>query len=181
MEILRRLRHDKKLTLGSVSQGTGLTKSYISQIERGLKEPSIEALRKISTFLGVSPSLLLSENNTAISGHECVVMKKGDRARTVLFDKDAGSSIETLSPEQGRSGLRAYLVTVEPGKSVSGKQITHIHAEFAYVISGECDAHIGSCFYHMSSESSIFVAPMVPHDYLNHGNTCAHILFSFSD
>lgn len=47
---LRFLRTVKGLTLAEVAQGTGLSISYMSDLERGRTNPSIETLEKIAAF-----------------------------------------------------------------------------------------------------------------------------------
>ena len=45
---LRSIRKERKLTLKDVSQHAGLSVPYLSDIERGVVNPSIETLRKIA-------------------------------------------------------------------------------------------------------------------------------------
>ncbi|MBF6841806.1 helix-turn-helix domain-containing protein, partial [Acinetobacter baumannii] len=48
---IREVRQKAKLTLNDLASKTGLTASYISQVERGLIDPSISSLRRISAAL----------------------------------------------------------------------------------------------------------------------------------
>lgn len=50
---LRLMRSVRGLTLADVATGTGLSVSYLSDLERGRTNPSIETLEKIATFYGV--------------------------------------------------------------------------------------------------------------------------------
>lgn len=52
-EMLRRLRKSQRLTLVNVSEGTGLSVSFLSDLERGRTRPSQESLTKLSKFYGV--------------------------------------------------------------------------------------------------------------------------------
>lgn len=47
---LRLMRGVRGLTLAQVADGTGLSISYLSDLERGRTNPSIETLEKIATF-----------------------------------------------------------------------------------------------------------------------------------
>ena len=59
-EELRRLREEKEKTLRSVSSSAAISLGYLSEIERGLKEPSSEVLQSIARSLGISlPEILL--------------------------------------------------------------------------------------------------------------------------
>jgi transcriptional regulator with XRE-family HTH domain len=57
---LRRLRSERKLSLDSASQLTGVSKAMLGQIERGESSPTIATLWKIATGLQCSFSLFLS-------------------------------------------------------------------------------------------------------------------------
>ena len=53
-ELLRRLRHERRLTLGESADRAGLSPQYLSEIERGLKEPSSEMIEAVAGALGVT-------------------------------------------------------------------------------------------------------------------------------
>lgn len=56
---LKNLRAQKQLSLGEVSDKTGVSKSMLGQIERGESSPTISTLWKIATGLGVSFTSLI--------------------------------------------------------------------------------------------------------------------------
>ena len=61
---IRKERLNRQLTLEKLSKMTGLSKSFLSQVERGLAEPSITSLKKISKEFGFSVvNLFLNEDN----------------------------------------------------------------------------------------------------------------------
>lgn len=63
---LRKLRKSHNYTLIEFSQEIGCTASFLSQLERGQKEPSLTTLRKLSEVLGVPiASFFLPEEETA--------------------------------------------------------------------------------------------------------------------
>jgi transcriptional regulator with XRE-family HTH domain len=54
-EYLKKIREDKNLSLRDVEAETGISNSYLSQLESGkIKEPSPNLLHKLSEFYGVS-------------------------------------------------------------------------------------------------------------------------------
>ncbi|WP_442791543.1 helix-turn-helix domain-containing protein [Micromonospora sp. NBC_01813] len=59
--VLRRLRQDQGRTLQDVAQAAGLSTAYLSELERGRKEPSSEMLASICRALGVALEELLLE------------------------------------------------------------------------------------------------------------------------
>lgn len=53
-EELRRLRHERGETLGGTSERAGVSPQYLSEIERGLKEPSSEMIAAVGGALDVT-------------------------------------------------------------------------------------------------------------------------------
>lgn len=51
---LKRLRNSRKLTVRQLDELSGVSHSYISQIEIGTREPKYDIIRKLSTALGVT-------------------------------------------------------------------------------------------------------------------------------
>ena len=50
---LREVRHEQDRTLADVAQDAGVSTQYLSEIERGLKEPSSEILGAVAGALGL--------------------------------------------------------------------------------------------------------------------------------
>ena len=50
---IKSLRNEKKYTLKYVSENTGLSIGFLSQLERGMTSIAIDSLDKIATLLGV--------------------------------------------------------------------------------------------------------------------------------
>ncbi|MBX6386576.1 MAG: helix-turn-helix transcriptional regulator [Microbispora sp.] len=59
-EILRDERLDQDRTLDDVARAVGMSKQYLSEVERGLKEPSSEMLRAVCDALGLPIEHLLT-------------------------------------------------------------------------------------------------------------------------
>ena len=53
-EYLRRLRHRRGQTLGDVAARAGVSPQYLSEIERGVKEPSSEMIAAVAGALDVT-------------------------------------------------------------------------------------------------------------------------------
>lgn len=51
---LRGLRHERGDTLGDIASRAGLSPQYLSEIERGLKEPSSEMIAAVSGALDIT-------------------------------------------------------------------------------------------------------------------------------
>src|ERR1700743_2085667 len=68
--LLRAVRKQRGLTLSSLAEQTGLTKSYLSKIERRQSTPSIAVALKVARALDVDVAQLFSEQ---IRGQQVIV------------------------------------------------------------------------------------------------------------
>lgn len=59
--VLRRIRRDRGRTLESVARSASMSMQYLSELERGLKDPSSEVLRSVCDALGVRLEDVLDE------------------------------------------------------------------------------------------------------------------------
>jgi transcriptional regulator with XRE-family HTH domain len=62
-EKIRKIRRFQKLSLEELSVLTGLSTSYLSQVERGIVNPSLSALNKIAESLDISIASLLEQKS----------------------------------------------------------------------------------------------------------------------
>jgi transcriptional regulator with XRE-family HTH domain len=58
---LRAIRKQHKYTLADVGDGTGLSVSFLSDIERGRTQPSLDTLEKLATFYQLTINDLLED------------------------------------------------------------------------------------------------------------------------
>ncbi|MGA2226036.1 MAG: helix-turn-helix transcriptional regulator [Syntrophobacteraceae bacterium] len=59
--MLRRLRKDKGLSQEELAHQSDLDRTYISLLERGLRQPSLSSILQLSKSLGVSSADILAE------------------------------------------------------------------------------------------------------------------------
>jgi transcriptional regulator with XRE-family HTH domain len=86
---LRRIRLDEGRTLREVSRAANISMPYLSEIERGRKEPSSEILAGICTALGLTLVDLL---------HEAILEEQSAEALVVDLTASASSSSATSAP-----------------------------------------------------------------------------------
>ena len=156
LESIRELRRRKNFTLRQLSEKTGYTVSFLSQLERGIKNPSLDALRAIAQALDVSlVSLMNNSDYTAGSRGEtgddagesgfCVLPPDG--RRTMPIDLP-GVRYQLLNAQQlapGHAGdVTMVLCTLQPGCSSSGKMVSHLYTEVCFVIERYIKAGAGA-------------------------------------
>lgn len=59
-EVLRRLRKETGLSQEAFGSKVGLHRTYVSQLERAIKSPSLRTVQKISRVLGLSLAELMT-------------------------------------------------------------------------------------------------------------------------
>lgn len=104
-ERVRSYRSERGYTLQELAERAELSPSYLSEIEKGRKKPSLKALEKISRALDVS--------SKALSQGEEEEKESGPGARIRLFRKEKGMTLEALAAAAGIS--HSYLCEVERG------------------------------------------------------------------
>lgn len=117
-EILRKIRKTKKLTLKSLSEKTGVSISFLSQVERDKCNVTLESLRKISDALNVNPSIFFSGSND-----------KSSEERVFPF------YYEDLSNNITQASFHPILVTLKPKENL-GSEFSHYGHEFIYILKG---------------------------------------------
>jgi len=64
--VLRKIREEQGLSQERLGQESGSGRTYISQLERGEKGPSLKTVFKLAAQLGCSPSEIIRRVETAL-------------------------------------------------------------------------------------------------------------------
>ncbi|MQL52147.1 helix-turn-helix domain-containing protein [Desulfofundulus thermobenzoicus] len=104
-EKIRSLREERGYTLQDLARRANLSLSYLSEIERGSKRPSLKTIDKLAAALNV-PKTLLIEGDVTDSG-----LSLGDKIRLLRAEKNL--SLQDLAARAGIS--LSYLSEIERG------------------------------------------------------------------
>lgn len=167
---IRALRMARELTLREVAVRTGLTQSFLSQVERDLATPSIASVQRIAHALGLTIGRLFEEAEPAGS-----VVRRADRRRVAY--PGLGSIDEFLTREGNRS-LQVILSTIEPGGGTGDEPYTHeSDEEVVVVLEGELELWVGDERYRLAEGDAIAYPSRLPHRNRNPGSATARVLF----
>ncbi|MFW5856160.1 MAG: helix-turn-helix domain-containing protein [Bacillota bacterium] len=158
---IRRLRKAKKLSLAELAKKINKTSSYLSQIERGLAEPSLQALREISHSLETPIFYLLADEWE----YNRVVRK--DKRKKFSFP-DSRAKAELIS-EAGKGQFEMVEVHLNPGQYDKSKPDGHPGEECILVLEGESKVIIGEEKKFLTEGDSIYFFGKVPHKVVNTG------------
>ena len=170
---LREARLRARLTLAAVASGAGVTRSFVSAVERGATAPSIGSLYRICDVLGISMSSLFElvgrEGNT--------VVRRADVAGTYFGGEGVVNYV--LSP---RSERRAQIIEtrIEPGGS-PGRELWSHPGELvmATVVSGSLEVRVGDRLTTLGAGDTIAYAPSEPHSWRNPDDKVAAVVLFF--
>lgn len=165
-ERIAALRKTRGLTLEDLDRGTGLTRSYLSKLERGQTSISVDNLRTVAHYLGVEMVHFFQQQNGPSSA---MVTRKGTGTPLVVGRSEAtGESLVTTT----RSTLQATLYRTPAGQGRAAG-FSHVGEEFVFVISGKIRYFAGDKEILLESGDSIWHLSSEPHRWLNPGRTPA--------
>ncbi len=156
-ERIKVLRQAKNLTQEELSTRAGLTKGFISQVERNLTSLSVESLIGILDALDEKPSVFFSG-----SFDEKIVFKLKDR---VDLEIDGIKAFQILVPAAQNRLLDPALVELAPGETTPEEE-PHEGEEFGFVFSGGVELFLGGkpqrikkgeCFYYKATRKHYIV------------------------
>jgi transcriptional regulator with XRE-family HTH domain len=174
---LKEIRRGQGVTLQQIADQTGLSKSFVSQIETGAANPSIGSLKKITDVLGVplgalftngehrpgEPPAALSNSNGALqavdpSGAVRVVRRN---RRKVLIEPGKKGKMYLLTPDLQRK-LEVILGEEEPGNA-DEEWYSHIGEECGFVLEGRYEVCVGDQVFVLEAGDSITFPSHIPH------------------
>ncbi|MEU8675626.1 cupin domain-containing protein [Streptomyces sp. NPDC048560] len=167
---LRTLRTEAGLSLRDLAAQTGLSATLLSQVERGIREPSLKTLRALSTIFGPSAASLLHEQTPLTAHHS-----RPDERSRLLMPKGL-VQYERLTPSNGQ--LEVLLGTLGPGHASSREPWSHVAVECAYVITGTVTVHVADQRFEVQAGEALTFDATLPHRYANNGNQVATYLAS---
>jgi len=170
-EKIRKLRHERKMTLQDIAGKTGYSKALISRIENDSVSPSINSLAKIASALEIELYRLFS----AVEGVAPVVVRKKSRISKTLA---AGRiRVDSLSGNGEGGKMSAAIMTFDSGAEISKKN-THSPTCEAWwmVLKGTFEAVVGDGRFELSEGDSIYLNSSIAHSLKNLGTTKAMAL-----
>jgi transcriptional regulator with XRE-family HTH domain len=149
---IRQQRVKLKMTLEQLSRKTGLSTSFLSQVERNLAQPSVSSLKKIVHQLGISIVYFLTENHIdqALWGYGPPAQKAPTEeiryspdVKVVRADKRKGFTMpgcdvlyEVLTPDLNRR-LEVMFMRISEGETSGDEGMVDAPGEkFGLVLNG---------------------------------------------
>jgi transcriptional regulator with XRE-family HTH domain len=183
---IRDLRHRHGLTLVQLAERTGLSHSFLSQLERGLAQPSMRSLHRIAQALGTSQDRLMAgqDADDAGTGEPAVaVLRAGEGATFPMSERDP---MAIGSARQLLAGPGNFYPTefANLGQDF-GEYFEHDGNEFLYVAEGRIEVDLaepgGARLLMLGPGDSLRYPGAVPHRWRAAGDGPTRVLMVHTD
>jgi transcriptional regulator with XRE-family HTH domain len=129
------------MTLDALAEATGLTKSFLSKVERGTSVPSIATALRLAHAFAISVGQLLgeAEDAGAIS-----VLRRADRHSFMQGGAaESGDDYVPLVPGRAVKAMEPFLVRPPAQFRPARLPSTHMGEEFIFVLHGSIEIDFG--------------------------------------
>ena len=168
-ERIRQQRQQLNLSLQELAARTGLTASFLSQVERDVTEPSISSLRRVASALEVPVFYFLLDERT-----RSPVVRKAQRR--ILRLHDTAAQWELLSPSDPTLQLEVVITKLPPGVASGDEFTAHPGEECFVVLKGEMEITVAEETYRLHEGDAIQFRSTIPHRIRNGGETELQVL-----
>lgn len=171
-EKISQVRKKQKLSIRDLAKLAEVTPSLLSQIERGLANPSVNSLKSIASALNVPLfTFFVSEINK-----EDLIVRGNSRKKVILPGSD-DVIYEILSPSDS-SDLEFAIMNLSPHTSSCDTPIHHKGYEIAYVLDGEVTLYMDEDTFYLDKNDSVKIPIGVNHKWENKSDDESKILFA---
>ncbi|MGL4977306.1 MAG: cupin domain-containing protein [Cetobacterium sp.] len=169
---IKKFRTDQKLSLKELAEKIDSTSALLSQIEKGITNPSINTLKNLSIALNIPLYKFFLEE----SFKKVHIVKKNER-KIIKPSKDSGVSYEVLSPEP-QTHMEFMILNLEPNSSSKEIEIGHTGQEVAFILKGEVILNIDGESFSLSEGDSIKIEKFVKHNWENKSSEESKLIFA---
>ena len=160
------LRKKHKLTLDQLAAASGVSRSMLSQIERGKANPTLAVTFRIAQAFGITIGELVDQPWSA----PAIEVIHGDDANN-LFREDRDCRIRTLSPLHMERNIEFYELWLAPGAELRSAAHYEGTRELLTVADGSAEISAGESVRVIASGDSAHYRADLPHCIRASGDT----------
>jgi transcriptional regulator with XRE-family HTH domain len=158
---LRLLRKRQGLSLAAVAAQSGLSQSFLSQMERGLVQPSLRSVNRVARALGTTASAVF-----ALQGSGPVSLVRSGEGEIFA---------EARLLVRGNRAIHPVEILGAPTEF--GDYFEHSGEELLYVVAGRIEVEVArTTRYLLTPGDAIYFASMVGHQWRNADGGPIHVL-----
>lgn len=174
---IRDFRKQRQKTLSAIADLTGLSVSYISQLERGNLEPSLSSLRKIADALDVPVYMFMADEQS-----EDFVQRKEKRTLMTFQNSPISFEIASIMPNKTfEPSMLLAAFTLQANSCDVETYLTHDSDELTILLTGELNIVMGGdASIHLKAGDTLYIKKHTPHRYTNNTDHEAkgYVIFS---
>ena len=172
---IRERRKDQQLTLVQVAEGSKISPSFLSQIERDQATPSVTTLYALAKTLEVSAASFFTESSTnagaeanSFTQNSVTVVRAAQRK--ILISPDSNILNELLTPDL-RGAIEMMLIVMPPKTDSGAESFVHVGEECGVILKGQLEIWVGEEKFILEPGDSIYYSSDIPHRSKNIGDT----------
>ncbi len=158
---IRQKRLFLEWTLEQLAKVTGLSKSYLSQIENNEKTPPISTLTKIAYALGMNTIELITGQHAVRDPQKFSLVRRGERQNISHTDAAKGSVYSSFGFSRSDRLMDSYIVTVS--HEFPDRPMIHSGQEMTYTIEGEHEFYYDGHTYTLKAGDATYFDSDRPH------------------
>jgi len=156
---LRAFRRARGLTLAALATKTGLSKGFLSQLERGAKIPSISSLLKVAASLSINVGALF-DTPTAVAPPYSLV-RRGERQPFTQAGSRYGYNDESIAFRKHAKRMEPFIMA--PPRRLGRKMLDHDGEEMMFVLSGRAELTLGRELIVLEPGDCVYFDASTPH------------------
>lgn len=168
---IKAARTKKRMTLRELSEKSGLSVGFLSQLERGLTSIAVDSLENLAKVLEIPLAQFFDLPHTTDKS----VMRSYERP---VFNLQEGGFVSySLSTDLGGKSFLPRLTEVMPGRGDEEIMLYHHEGEeFIYVLEGILTVFIGKTVYDLYPGDCAHFSSEIDHNWKNRTNKKVCIL-----
>jgi transcriptional regulator with XRE-family HTH domain len=172
---LRQYRLKENMTLADLQDLTGISKSMLSQIERGSVNPTFARVWRLTRSLGIGVGDLLGEVRTGLDAPHIYEHRKS-YSTPAITSADGLCITRILSPIRQALPVEWYEMVLKPGGSLRANAHGNGSWEHQTVIAGRVIIEIGDSEVLLEQGDTLRYSAEQPHGIRNAGDTEARVM-----
>jgi transcriptional regulator with XRE-family HTH domain len=161
------LRKNRRLTLDRLAAASGVSKSMLSQIERGRVNPTVATLWNLTQALGIDIGELLGTATEAGATAGPQLEHLPAHATPTIASADGRCALRILNPPREALTVEWYEMTVEPGGALRSEPHAPGTREHLTVLEGKLLVEVAGSGEALSAGETLRYAADRPHAIVN--------------
>lgn len=170
---IKRLRKQNRFTLETLAGLTGLTKGYLSKVERSEKAPPYSTLNRIAGALGIEVTRFFEKDNEPFGDTRISIQRSHESNIIRATSQLSGYDYEILGADKPGKNMEPFIIH-SPAEIT--RMYSHEGEEFMYILEGTLEFVYGDKSYRLEKGDNVYFDSCVPHAGKSVGGRTAKIL-----